>query len=36
MVKPSNYNDFMTSVERLGALLSLEGVKIPAIEVQQS
>jgi len=31
IVKPSNYNDFMASVEYLGALLSLEGVEIPVI-----
>ena len=34
MVKPPNYNDFMASVEHLGALLSLEGVKIPVINPQ--
>ena len=31
MVKPPNYNDFMASVEHLGALLSLAGVEIPVI-----
>jgi CheY-like chemotaxis protein len=31
IIKPSNYNEFMSSVERLGALLSLPGVQIPAI-----
>ena len=31
MVKPPNYNDFMASVEYLGALLSLAGVEIPVI-----
>ncbi len=31
IVKPSKYNDFMASVEHLGALLSLAGVEIPVI-----
>ncbi len=31
MVKPPSYNDFMASVEHLGALLSLAGVEIPVI-----
>ena len=31
IVKPSNYNEFMASVEHLGSLLSMEGVEIPVI-----
>jgi CheY-like chemotaxis protein len=31
IVKPSNYNEFMASVEHLGGLLSMEGVEIPVI-----
>ena len=31
MVKPSNYNEFMASVEHLGGLLSMAGVEIPVI-----
>ena len=31
IVKPSNYNEFMASVEHLGGLLSMNGVEIPVI-----
>ena len=31
IVKPSNYNDFMSCVEQLGAFLSLPSVKIPKV-----
>ena len=31
IIKPSNYNEFMSSVECLGSLLSLPGVEIPVI-----
>ena len=33
IIKPSNYNEFMASVERLGALLSLPGVEIPLVNM---
>ena len=36
IVKPSNYNEFMASVEHLGALLSMEGVEIPVINPQEA
>jgi len=36
IVKPSNYNDFMASVEYLGALLSLAGVEIPVINPRRA
>ncbi len=32
IVKPSNYNDFMSCVEQLGAFLSLPSVKVPKID----
>ncbi len=31
IVKPANYNDFMSTVEQLGNFLSLPGVKFPTI-----
>lgn len=31
IVKPANYNDFMSTVEQLGAFLSLPGVKFPTL-----
>jgi len=31
IVKPSNYSEFMASVEHLGELLSLDGVEVPPI-----
>lgn len=34
IVKPSNYNEFMSNVEHLGAMLSLPGVQIPVINLE--
>ena len=31
IVKPANYNDFMSTVEQLGSFLSLPGVKFPTL-----
>ena len=31
IVKPANYNDFMSAVEQLGSFLSLPGVKFPKV-----
>ena len=31
IVKPANYNDFMSAVEQLGVFLSLPGVKFPTL-----
>ncbi|HPD46039.1 MAG TPA: response regulator [Anaerohalosphaeraceae bacterium] len=31
IVKPSDYSEFMACVEHIGALLSLEGVKVPLV-----
>ncbi len=33
MVKPADYTKFMEAVENLGAFLSLEGVKVPLVDV---
>lgn len=33
IVKPANYNDFMSCVEQIGGFLSLPGVKLPKIRM---
>ncbi len=35
MVKPVDYRKFMKAVESLGAFLSLEGIRVPSIDVGQ-